>query len=382
MPASEKPPGVMLKNLALSLADGVPYQNLLDLLYQLMVQWFLYYIFRAGQCSINIYFVENIRDNREKLLCPVLIVWLITLSAQAPASRLRRFAQAALQEAEETGACHVSGAIRRAGKLTQDNLKNSERDLLSLFRRYGLTIPVKLSTIRCGLLHLHYISAETWFRFLLDDYPHLLLGGFNSMDPRSGLLLKSFWETFRESNPDHFVFREHPTNLNRCLPFYWHLDEGTSLRKSAVLVFNLQTAFGCETATVFDSKFTEGSGRSDADMKRFMVESMCHNQRGSSLKTRFLYTIIPKRWYTKKFAFVYDKVLDRLATETAALASEGVHGMYPICLGIKGDAPALAKAAHYTRSFMTLGLLSYLFLQFASTIQQAYDMWYYACCMC
>ena len=259
------------------------------------------------------------------------------------------------------GAWHVSAAIQRACNLTEENLKNAERDLHSLFRRYELAIPVNLSCMRFGLLYLHYISLETWFRFLLADYPHLLLGGFNTGDPRSGVLLESFWEAYRVAHGDHFVFREHPRDLKRCVPFYWHLDEGTGLRKSAVLVFNMQTAFGSETASLFEKKFTDGSGRSDAEIKQYMLESQFHNQRGSSLLSRFLYTIIPKRWYTKKFDFVYDKVLDRLATETARLACEGVRGMYPICLGVKGDAPALAKAAHYFRSFMTLELCHYLY---------------------
>ena len=259
------------------------------------------------------------------------------------------------------GAWHVSAAIQRACNLTEENLKNAERDLHSLFRRYELAIPVNLSCMRFGLLYLHYISLETWFRFLLADYPHLLLGGFNTGDPRSGVLLESFWEAYRVAHGDHFVFREHPRDLKRCVPFYWHLDEGTGLRKSAVLVFNMQTAFGSETASLFEKKFTDGSGRSDAEIKQYMLESQFHNQRGSSLLSRFLYTIIPKRWYTKKIDFVYDKVLDRLATETARLACEGVRGMYPICLGVKGDAPALAKAAHYFRSFMTLELCHYLY---------------------
>ena len=267
---------------------------------------------------------------------------------------MKRFALSAIEEAKQEGSHEVSAAIKKAGNMTSDNLKNAERDLHILFRKYGLTIPVQLSTLKCGLFHLHYISLQSWFAFLFGDYSHLLLGGFNIDDPLSTLLLKSFWQKYRDANGDHWVYSEHADNLGKCVPYYLHLDEGTSLRKSSVLVFNMQAAWGTQTKTDFERLWSAGTGRSDADMENYMLEGQCHNQRGSSLMSRFLYTLIPKKWYTKKNDFVYDKVLGHIAAESQRLASKGVRGMFPICLGIKGDAPALAKAGHFTRSFLNL----------------------------
>ncbi|CAK9094419.1 Uncharacterized protein SCF082_LOCUS44382, partial [Durusdinium trenchii] len=267
--------------------------------------------------------------------------------AAVPATRLKRFAHSAIVEAREAGT-GVSPALQRAGRVTAENMQNCERDLHSLFWKCGLALPVRLSTMRFGLLYVHYISLSTWFRCLLGDYPHLLLGGFSDSS-KASLLLESFWETYRVAHSDHFVFSQHPGNLKACVPYYLHLDEGTGLRKSAVLVFNFQAAFGQETAANFEKLFGEGTGRSDRDVKEYMVDAQTHNQRGSSFLSRFLFTVIPKKWYTKKFDFVYDRILAQLADEAARLACEGIRGMFPICLGLKGDAPALAKAAHYNR---------------------------------
>ena len=242
--------------------------------------------------------------------------------------------------------------------MTDDNLKNAERDLHALFRKYGLALPLQISALKCGLFHLHYISLTSWFRYLLNDFSHLLLGGFKVGDSKATFLVKSFWESFRVANGDHWVFSQHGANLQKCVPYYLHLDEGTGLRKSAVLVFNLQTVWGSETKDEFEKRFASQSGRTDSDMVRYMLESQCHNQRGSSLLTRFLITAIPKRWYSKKNSFVYDKFLKTIAEDSLKLALEGTNGMHPVCLGIKGDAPALAKAGHYTRSFMRLGRLN------------------------
>lgn len=277
--------------------------------------------------------------------------------SKAPASRLKRFASSAIAEAVADGTYQVSAAIKKAGTMTEDNLKNAERDLHALFRKYGLALPLEISTLKCGLFHLHYICLTSWFRYLLNDFSHLLLGGFNIDDPKATLLLKSFWESFRVANGDHWVFSQHGANLQKCVPYYLHLDEGTSLRKSAILVFNLQAAWGSETKSEFENRFASESGRTDSDMARFMLESQCHNQRGSSLLTRFLITAIPKRWYTKKNDFVYDKFLTTIAGECLKLALESTNGMFMVCLGVKGDAPALAKAGHYTRSFLRLGMV-------------------------
>lgn len=293
--------------------------------------------------------------------------------AKASASRLKRFAHSAIEEANAEGTYQVSAAIKKAGNMTRDNLKNAERDLHVLFGKYQLTVPVSLSALKCGLFHIHFFSMWSWFNFLMADYSQLLLGGFQWEDPLAALLLRSFWQQFAVANPDHWVFIHHPNELHRCIPFFVHLDEGTGLRKSAVLVFNLQSMWGLDTATEFRKLHSSSTERTDDAMAGFMVEAQRHNQRGSSLMSRFLYTVVPKKLYTKRNAFAYEKLLDNIATECRKLACEGVRGIFPICLGVKGDAPALAKAGHYTRSFQTLIMIgkhcSYSMLHYNTPVE-------------
>ena len=104
---------------------------------------------------------------------------LPTCFAQAPATRLRRFAQSAVEEAQLTGSLGAR-EIKRAGNMTRDNLKNSERDLHRLFRSLRLALPIRFSTFRFGLLYIHYLSLAAWFRYLLENQSEFLLGGFKA----------------------------------------------------------------------------------------------------------------------------------------------------------------------------------------------------------
>ena len=238
--------------------------------------------------------------------------------------------------------------------MTEKNLKNSERDLLRLFRNLGLSLPLCPSVFKVGLLHVHYLSLASWFRYLLHNSSEFLLGGFKANTYHAGVLLQSFWDAFRVDHHDHWVFQQDHLDFKKTVPFFLHLDEGTGLRKSAVMVYNMQVVWGQDTAKKFNEIFVGQSGRTERDVAQYMLEAQTHNQRGSTYTTRYLYTILPKRWYTKKFVRVYDLVLKKLTEESCTLASEGIAGWHFVCLGMKGDAPALAKAGHLNRSFQTL----------------------------
>ena len=226
--------------------------------------------------------------------------------------------------------------------MTVENLKNSERDLHRLFEEEQLSIPVKLSIFRVGLLQVHHIKLKTWFEFLLHDYPQVVLGGFEKDDPRSKLLLEAFWSTFRIAHSDHWVYDYHSDSLNKCVPYYLHLDEGTGLRKRAVLIYNMQPVFGAETKNNFEELFSSTSDRSDLEMQRVMLKSQAHNQRGSPFMSRFLLTILPKRWYTKGFARVYDDI-NLLASESRSLSEDGAADFFPSAWGLRAMHLLLQK---------------------------------------
>ena len=141
--------------------------------------------------------------------------------------------------------------------------------------------------------------------------------------------------------------------------FFLHLDEGTGLRKSGVLVISAQTIFGGETARNFEQLLRESPLKSREAAKSCMSAAQSHNARGSTYKTRYLYTAIPKRWYTKRNSRIYRGMLDLLAREAVNLFSDGleVQGAkyYFVCLGLKADQLAQAKAGCFCRSFLNLG---------------------------
>ena len=235
------------------------------------------------------------------------------------------------------------------------NLQNAERDLNTLFQQEGLSLPIKPTFVTFGLQDVPYLSLATWYSYLLGSHPHLVLGGFSTNDWNASLLLDSFWKNFQCTAPDHAVFDLHGggNRLSRCLPFMLHLDEGVGLRKSAVLVLSMQPLFGRETAERYVAY------RHEKDIHLRMTMAMFHNCMGSTFLSRFLFTVMSKKMYSGKNTGTYCGMLDILAEECKELMTNGVtinnDTWYPVCLGIKGDQPALIKCGNFKRSFMNLG---------------------------
>ena len=235
------------------------------------------------------------------------------------------------------------------------NLQNAERDLNTLFQQEGLSLPIKPTFVTFGLQDVPYLSLATWYSYLLGSHPHLVLGGFSTNDWNAPLLLDSFWKNFQCTAPDHAVFDLHGggNRLSRCLPFMLHLDEGVGLRKSAVLVLSMQPLFGRETAERYVAY------RHEKDIHLRMTMAMFHNCMGSTFLSRFLFTVMSKKMYSGKNTGTYWGMLDILAEECKELMTNGVtinnDTWYPVCLGIKGDQPALIKCGNFKRSFMNLG---------------------------
>eukprot|EP00438_Fugacium_kawagutii_P029459 Skav209226 [mRNA] locus=scaffold293:68270:69547:- [translate_table: standard] len=90
-----------------------------------------------------------------------------------------------------------------------------------------------------------------------------------------------------------------------------------------------------------------------------MRDAQYHNAKGSTYLTRFLFTALPKKAYSGTNKENYDKVLELISDEIIDLMHHGVRvgdeRFYPICLGVKGDQPALVKSGKFRRSFMNLG---------------------------
>ena len=227
-----------------------------------------------------------------------------------------------------------------------------------------MTVPVpfyicqKLLLREKTLLSQPMVLVHTWFRYLLVNRSHLLLGGFSLGEQQTVQFLKAFWAMYRSEHPDHAVFREHGDHLHRCVPFTLFQDEGRSLRKSPILICAMECIFGQSTINRFKDALKAGAGLSDESL----LDCMMHTGRGSSLNSRFLLYALPHAAYRGKLrkSFWYDcwKMVPESCRE---VFYDGVQcrgqTYYGVCLGIKGDSPALAKCGNLTRTFMHLGHL-------------------------
>ena len=199
-----------------------------------------------------------------------------------------------------------------------------------------------------------FLSLFTWFPFLLENHPRVLLGGFDRGDWYTTLLLRCFWKNFHKCYPEHEFYNIHSEDRwGRSLPFYLHIDEGTGLKKGAVLVLSWQSILGKETSTLFRNY------REIEDLEERMTKAQMHNAKGSTYLTRFLFTALPKKSYSGKGNPTYFGILDVLSKECRDLMLHGVsvcgETWYPCCLGMKGDQPALVKCGKFKRSFYNMG---------------------------
>ena len=243
-------------------------------------------------------------------------------------------------------------------------LNTAERDLLRLLRDLGMQVPMTIDNFVSRGQRFAYIKLSTWFRYLLNvRNGGQLIGGFGPADHHGHLCLRAFWDAFAKENPGHAVLELHSEHLHRVIPYALHLDEGRGLRKSAVLAVHAQSVFGASTAPCFMQKLGRrgADGLSDQEKIQMMQASQQHNGKGSTYLSRMLLTLLPKEQYTKRNAHVYTTLLQTVCDEATSLLEDGVlvggAGLkyFFAMVACKGDAPALAKAGGFCRSFLNLG---------------------------
>ena len=291
--------------------------------------------------------------SRDFTASPLLKYNPFTISPlQAPGSRIKRLAKSALEERGPEG---VTSGLRLAAN---GDLQHAERDLLSLFRSLGMSMEVRISQYRFGLTVLPHMKVRDWWSYLLKKRSPLVLGGFERHQPEAELAMECFWQNLRGCMPDHSLYSTHNDRLEDCVPFLLFLDEGTGLRKSGVLVVSMQPIVGKGTASKFLSEMHNSARELDrAGLKQLMSECQEHNAAGRTYDSRFLYTVLPKKTYHKTGNLT--KLLDKLADECIDVMRNGLQVgskvYYPVCLGVKGDAPMLMRVGNMTRGFTHMG---------------------------
>ena len=236
-------------------------------------------------------------------------------------------AAAMYKELQEPGPIQSLGFIRELDRLHQTGHDNRLPDVLLNFK---LQAPVPIHYEDIGLTQSHPTlrlrSFIETFNKTQGKIHHLLVGN----GPAE---LRSFWRRYRKLHPKHDIFTDHADHLHACVPMMLHLDEGTSHKKKGLMVLSVQPVCG------------RGSSRSSGV-----------NFLGSTYCTRFLYSALLARTYTRKKKILY-ALLDHWQKDLNdcyknGVQIDGVAGLdkvFPVVINCKGDWPALTKAGRLTR---------------------------------
>ena len=238
-------------------------------------------------------------------------------------------------------------------KISRLTLPHAESGLHRLIREWGLTFPMDITLFNKGILFCPMLKPRTWMQYLLSQKPGILLGGFKTSHFAVDDFVSAFWQGYKYEDPDHEVFRVHPDRLHRCVPYCIYTDEGRGLRKAPVQVVALETLWNVSTFKHCEERARKGGGWT----KETFWAAADHTCRGKSLTSRLLIYALPHTAYKgkKKAHFWYD-AFNAVTDDLASLFTEGIHldggeTWFPILVGVKGDAPALAKVGRLTRTF-------------------------------
>ena len=264
--------------------------------------------------------------------------------SEAAASHLKDLIDAVNEE--------IPGSLRaELIKIGKMDAKHAERDLHRILLREGLQLPVKRTMLQHGVFFIHVVRMSAWCSYILQARPQLLLGGFSRQS--AAAMLSAYWHGMRTEEPDHAVFKAHADHLERCVPYYLFFDEGRGLKKSKLLVISYETPFGFKSAAqpAAESDRTRKRKR-DEEPNLADMDMQLSNLKLSTFWNRFLYGVVPHSSYTPG---TFNLILEDLSKDAITLFHTGVAidevSYFGICVGLKGDAPALQKAGKLTRSF-------------------------------
>ena len=231
--------------------------------------------------------------------------------------------------------------------LAKVKLKKSEEGSHKVFQQFGQSMSVKISKIdlptKSGMPHILF---RDWLKELVEnDDLDLLVGtkDVGEMERR----LSIFWSRYEQVHPEHKIYsraRAGVLQLSRCIPVLFHGDEGRSVKKKQLMVLS---SHGCLGKGSRPSSHLDGLSGTSADPLKL-------NMLGSTMRTHFPLCVLPIQLYSQCEA-AFHQMLEVQARDFKSLFLEGVairdKHYYVCCLGVKGDAPFLAKAGRFNRSF-------------------------------
>ena len=216
------------------------------------------------------------------------------------------------------------------------NLKKSENGAHEVFRKFGQSIPVKISRVDLPSKR-NYPSVKfgDWLTYLVEQDDMQNLVGVKTIAQMQSRL-STFWQKYRAVHPTHEIFfRQMP--LNMTIPVLFHGDEGRGHKKKQVLILSTHGFLG------------KGSSKRPSD-----DDCLDLNHISNSILTHFLCGILPISLYNESPESFY-RILEIQSEEFQTLFDEGIMIMgrryYVACMGVKGDAPWLQKSGRFERAF-------------------------------
>ena len=167
-----------------------------------------------------------------------------------------------------------------------------EKSVNKIFEKFNLRYPVKLSYATVGGLERYpYIKPSDF----ISAMGRLLSGNKTLMDAKP--LLMEFWRRYQQVYPKHELFGPKGAHLprERCVPVFIHGDEGTTYKKSAVLLISFQPVigFGSQRRSI-QAALTDF----EKDMEKAGIPV---NFLRTGFQSRFLCAIPPKDVFGKLF---------------------------------------------------------------------------------
>lgn len=230
-------------------------------------------------------------------------------------------------------------------KLARVKLSRSEAGAHTVFKQFGQSVDVKIcKTNLVNKPGFPYVSFTNWLRYLVeyDQLEHIV--GVQKLDDMQPLL-RTFWDRFQKLHPEHIIAtRDDPEfQHDMCLPVLLHGDEGRGLKKKQLMVLSIHGVIG------------KGSTHSNANIPDLDDPSgpLRLNMKGHTQLNHFLHSVLPISLYNETPENLYH-ILDLQAKELASLFEKGVvirgRRYFLCCIGVKGDAPFLAKSGLFERS--------------------------------
>ena len=203
----------------------------------------------------------------------------------------------------------------------------------------NLTAQLPVSKLDIGLSFLHpCILPSSYLKTMATEGKLTNLTGGQPLS-----CLKSFWHKLQPLRPNHPLFTLLEEDWQWAVPIYLIGDEGRGFKKSGILILGWEPllGFGCEA----EDELVEN-------------EPLKLNFRGSTYKTRQLYTVVPKIRYSKnpnaldQLVLHWSRDLQSCFSGLEVLYEGATIRLRAVVMGLKADWPALSKLGSLNRHFL------------------------------